>query len=228
MCDFGVACQTHIPAPTNVSLDTQYGCVCNTQYHKFVLSVWCAERTYLYTGNAKESVAGYFVWVYLNCTVPKMCGSGVARRMHTPLGQKCEQNCMHIPSMGVFEMRSAKKCGFIVWCAGHTYICSKGANKSVLGYLVWVCLKCTMPTNPFFFVWSIHTSSPKLPTECLWIPSVDVFEMHSAKKCMCFGVARRSRIPVHNTPCHFFLLVYGFIYKSQSPQAIWLTGAWKF
>ena len=48
-------------------------------------------------------------------------------------------------SVLVFETRNINKCVFPVWRAERTYLCTKNANKSVFGYLVWLRLKCAMP-----------------------------------------------------------------------------------
>ena len=52
-------------------------------------------------------------------------------------------------TMGVFEMHNAKKCGVLTWHPKHPYFCTHHASNSVFGYLVKVCLKCTMPKKPW-------------------------------------------------------------------------------
>ena len=112
--------------------------------------------------------------------MPKKVCFGVARRTHTPLHQKCDQGCLWVPSMSVFETHNAKYCAFfvwraeriyvchirvgvfemhnakkyvlLVWRAERTHLCTKSVFKGVFGYLVWVCLKRTMPHNVCFRV----------------------------------------------------------------------------
>ena len=42
-------------------------------------------------------------------------------------------------------MHDTKNMGFLAWLLMRKYLCTKYASTSVCGYLVWVCLKCTMP-----------------------------------------------------------------------------------
>ena len=48
----------------------------------------------------------------------------------------------------MFGMQDAKKKLYLVWHDERAYICTK-IGKSVFGYLVWVCLKCTVQHNVF-------------------------------------------------------------------------------
>ena len=67
-------------------------------------------------------VFGHLIWVFWKCkrqksTCQGMCGSGVARRTRIPLQRKCQQRRLLISSMGVFKMRRAKTCVFLVWAS---------------------------------------------------------------------------------------------------------------
>ena len=53
-------------------------------------------------------------------------------------------------SKDVLKMRNAKKSAFFVRHAKRAYICTKFATKSVFGYLVRMCLKCTLPKKCVF------------------------------------------------------------------------------
>ena len=96
-----------------------------------------------------------------------MWGFGVALQAHIPLHQICQKGCFWIPTMGVFEMRNAKKHGVLAWRLKPAYLCTKYDRQSVFGYLGWGCLKCAMPKN--VGVWrggsSPHTSAPNLPAK---------------------------------------------------------------
>ena len=77
------------------------------------------------------------------------------------------QKWIWIPGMGVFEMHNAKKGAFLAWRPEHAYLWTKYPTQSVFGYLVWVCLKCTMPKN--VHSWrgapNMHTSGPHMPAK---------------------------------------------------------------
>ena len=79
-----------------------------------VFFVWRAEHVHVRTKIATKIVFGYVVWMRVNEQCDKICISGVADGTHIPLHQKCQQKCLWIPSMGVFEMHNAKKVCF--WC----------------------------------------------------------------------------------------------------------------
>ena len=59
-----------------------------------------------------------------------MCVFGVALQTCIPLHQKCQQY-FWIPSMGVFEMHTAKRCVFLGWRPKHAYLCTKYSISSV-------------------------------------------------------------------------------------------------
>ena len=115
------------------------------------------------------------VW---NTQCHKICVLGVARQTHIPAHQKCHQKCVLIPGMGVFQMHNAQKCTLLVWRAEHTYLCTRNDNKSVFAWLVWVCVKCTLPYNMCFWcgAWNTHISVPEIPPKisldteygCVW------------------------------------------------------------
>ena len=96
--------------------------------------------------------------------MPVFCVFGVVRRTPKPLHQKCRQKCVSIPSICVFELHRAKKYVSMVWHPERSYLCTKIAMISVLGYQVWVCLKCTIPKH---FL-ALHIS--KTPTPGIQIP----------------------------------------------------------
>ena len=151
-----------------------------------------------------------------------MCVFWVAPQTYLLLHQICHQRCFWIPSMVVFEMHDAKKCVSTACRPKRAYLGTKYATNSVFGYLVCVCLKCTMPKNVCFLArcprraylcteyatssifgylvcvylkctmpkkcvlgvaphTHIHVHQVCLQ-QCFWIPSMRVFERHSAKK----------------------------------------------
>ena len=67
--------------------------------------------------------------------------------------------------MGVFEMHNAGKCALLKWRHRRTDLCTKGASKSVFGYLAQVCVKCTMQENVRSWggTLNVHTSAPNIP-----------------------------------------------------------------
>ena len=83
----------------------------------------------------------------------KKCVYGVAPLTCIPLHQTCHQKCFWIPSVGLFEMDNAKKCALLEWHPKRAYLCTKYTTTSVFGYLVWVCLQCTMPKKSAFWGW---------------------------------------------------------------------------
>ena len=105
---------------------------------KNVFVVWCTKRTPFYTVSSNKGVFRFLVSVSLNRTMP----SNVCFWCGTP-------NAQTMFSLSVFEVRSPKSFVFLVLCAERAFLCTKNANKGVFGYLVWVCLKCTMPKNVF-------------------------------------------------------------------------------
>ena len=76
--------------------------------------------------------------------------------------------CFWVPSMGVFEMRSAKKV-CLAWRPKSAYLCIQYACNSVFRYLVWMCLKYTMPKD-VYLVWR-----PKHAYLCTQYASNSVF-----------------------------------------------------
>ena len=128
--------------------------------------------------------------------------------MHTPLHRICQHRCFWIPSMRVFEMQEAEKCGALAWCPTHTYLCTNYAITRVSRYLVWVCLKCIMPKKIGvsrsicvfkYLAWvCLKCTMPKMwgfdvapqthiplyqiyQHQCFWIPSMGAFEMHDVE-----------------------------------------------
>ena len=130
---------------------------------KCAFLLWDADCLYLCTKIATKFVFGYLLWVCFKCTMLKNYIFGVAHQPHTPLHQKYQQECLWIRSTGVFGMHNTKH---LVSGAEGAYFSTKSATKSVFGYLVWVCLRCTMPQK--VCVWCVapnaHTASPHLPT----------------------------------------------------------------
>ena len=137
-----------------------------------------------------------------------MWGFGVALQVRIPMHPARRQigfgyvvwGCFQFSSMGVFEMRRAKKCGFSAWCSkGAPYLCTKYGSY-FFGCLGWGCLKCTMPKKLGVCrgTLSEHTSN-SAPHICqqkhFWMPRVRVFEMCNAKKVWGFGVALQ--VPLH-------------------------------
>ena len=94
--------------------------------------VWRAERTYLCTRSANKNVFVYLVWVSLKCTMPQKYVLGVVRQTNIRLYQKCQQECLWIPHMDVFEMHNAKKGVFLVWRAKRTYVYTKKYHKKCI------------------------------------------------------------------------------------------------
>ena len=125
-----------------------------------------SKRTYLCTKYGSKSVFVYLVWVCLKCAMPKMLCFGAVPKAHTPLRQICQQTCIWIPSMDVFEMHSAKKCALVAWGPKCAYLCTKYASNSVFGYLVWECLKCTTPKKSSSSEVAPQTSIPLHP---IWL-----------------------------------------------------------
>ena len=188
---------------------------------KTLFLVWHAEHTYLCSGIANETVFGCVAWMCLKCTLPNVCFWCGAPNTHISAPTL---HCCSMPS--VFGMHNAKQWVFLVWRAGRTYLCTTGAINIVFGYLVWVCLECTMPNNVCFWcstpnipkvlvyltcdqdclwipsmgVFQMRTHIPlhqKCDQECIWIPSVGVFEPPHAKKCVFLDGARRKHILLH-------------------------------
>ena len=107
---------------------------------------------------------------------------GVALQARIPLHQICQKDCFWMPTMGVFEMRNAKKRGFLARRSKRASLCTESARKSVCGYLVWGCLHCAMPKKWVFGV-ALQASIPLhqiCPPKCFWIPSRGIFEMRNA------------------------------------------------
>ena len=88
--------------------------------------------------------------------------------------------------MHVFEVHNAKKCLFLVWRAKRAYLCTRSAIKSVFGCRVWVCFKYTMPKDVccWYGAPNLHSLLRKCGAKPFWIPSMGVFEMQNAKKCV--------------------------------------------
>ena len=88
--------------------------------------------------------------------------------------------------MSVFELHNTKNCGGFAWRDKRTYLCTKYASNSVSGYLVWVCLKCTMAKKSWYFDAAPQTPIPRhqiCQQQCFWMPSMSVFEMRNTKNC---------------------------------------------
>ena len=131
---------------------------------------WRPKHAYLCTKYA-NSISRYLVWVCLKCTMPKVCIFGLAPQprirmvvsevhdaqkvcifvvtpqTRIPLHQIIHQPRFWMPCMVVFEMPNAKKCVFLGWRPKRAYLCTKYVTNSISGYLVWLCLKCTMPES---------------------------------------------------------------------------------
>ena len=86
---------------------------------KCVFLVCRADRAYLCTRLATKSVFEYLVWLFGMHNAKKSVFGG-ARQMHIPLHQKCNQECLCVPSTGVPEVHYAKKCVFLLGHAERT------------------------------------------------------------------------------------------------------------
>ena len=110
------------------------------------------------------------------------CGPVVAYGMRIPLHQKCQQTCVWIPSMGVFEtyisVLQLLICGSVV--ARQTYIPVRApkqptevsVGRSVDGFGCVRNAQCHLLASSVCFcccgVWDVHTCAPKLSTMVSW------------------------------------------------------------
>ena len=168
VCFWCGAPNAHTSAPSMpppVFLETWYGCVTMDNAKKCLCVAWRSKHAYLCTKDAIKSAflawhpkRAYLCTKYTTTSVleiqnVKKCVYGVAPLTCIPLHQTCHQKCFWIPSVGLFEMDNAKKCALLEWHPKRAYLCTKYTTTSVFGYLVWVCLQCTMPKKSAFWGW---------------------------------------------------------------------------
>ena len=166
--------------------------------------VFPAGRTkcaYLCTKSASKGVFGYLVPVCHNffwCCAPlhlctKSASKNVFGYLVHLLHKTCQQKHLWILSLGVLVLHIVRK-KLLVWHAEYTYPCPQSVNKSVFGYLVCVCLKCTMPKKCCSGV----ARRMRIPVhQKLQSNYLGVFEMHNAKKKCVFDVAHCTQLPAH-------------------------------
>ena len=126
---------------------------------------WRPKCTYLCTKYASHI---FLLGAEYVCVWDEQCqqlwGLDVVPQMRIPLHQMCQKPFFWMPSMGVFEMHNANNCGVLTWRPECTYLCTKYASRAFFGYLILVCLWCTMPTVLGFYCGApnAHTSAPIL------------------------------------------------------------------
>ena len=92
-----------------------------------------------------------------------------------------------MPATYLFGMRGANFWSLTcvsVWRTKHTYLCFMNANKSVLGYMICVCLKGALPFAGLLSVPLLWRTKrvylcTKTNNKYTSMPSIDVFDTHT-------------------------------------------------
>ena len=91
----------------------------------------------------------------------------------------------------------------VEWRPKCAYLCTNFYHQIFFGYLVWVCLKCTIPKN--VHSWSgapnVHTSAPNIPPKVFLDPWYVCFWNARWQKMCTLGVAPQMCILLHQI-CH--------------------------